>query len=181
MTDSAAPSVPAANVNEYLRAAVQTASPAALHGMIVDAAVRFSNTAAELLADGPDRDEKGGYDALDRAMGCVTELISGVNPKAAGFHGEDGEAGRAIAEGVAARFAFSLERLAEAGRTNAAAPAREAARVLAAHAETWRELLGGTTAEGASAEDWSANNEPIAFTPAAAPVAAPAESRSWAA
>jgi len=173
----AARPVNARPVNDYLRAAVSTANPATLHGMIVDAAVRFSSSAAELLADGPDRDEAAGYAALDRATACVAELIAGVKPDAVGA-GEEGEAGRSVAEDVRGRFVFCLARLAEAGRANSAAPARDAARVLAVHAETWRTLMRGVadeTADGAPAA------EPVAFTPAAAPTDAPAASRSWAA
>ncbi|QDT15206.1 flagellar export chaperone FliS [Alienimonas californiensis] len=177
MTD-AAPPVPARN--DYLRAAVTTANPATLHGMLADAAVRFSSRAADLLADGPDRDEAGGYAALDRATALVAELFAGVKPNAAAATGEDADAGRAIAEGVRARFAFCLGRLAEAGRNNAAAPARDAARVLTVHAETWRELLLGSAGQGGAAA--APSPEPLTFAPAPAPpAAASAASRSWAA
>ena len=152
----------------YLRAAVSTASPAGLHGLVADAAVRFSARAAALLAEGPGRDEAAGFAALEKAIGCVAELLAGVKPDAAG-------ADPVVADGVAGRFAFCLGRLAEAGRTNAAAPAADAARVLTAHAETWRELLRGAAAES--------GGEPVAFVPAAAPAAADGEAapRSWAA
>ncbi|MFH5805673.1 flagellar export chaperone FliS [Alienimonas sp. DA493] len=175
MTD-AAPYAPARN--DYLRTAVTTASPAALHGMLADAAVRFSARAAELLAEGPDRDEAAGYAALDRATALVAELLSGVKPDAAAA---DGEAARTVAEGVQARFAFCLGRLAEAGRTNAAAPIRDAVRVLTVHADTWRELLGSAEGPGGTALE-AASPEPLPFVPAPAPeAAASAAPRSWAA
>ncbi|MEM9702193.1 MAG: flagellar export chaperone FliS [Planctomycetota bacterium] len=185
MTDFAAPVV-----NEYLRETVATASPAALHGMIVEGAVRFSQAAAKHLAPGPSWDEAAGYAALDRATACVAELIAGVNPQAAGAAApETGPVGEAIAQGVAGRFAFCLSRLADAGRLNDPAPARDAARVLQAHAETWQELLrseeSGLTAAlqpGSPRSVPAPKSEPIAFTPAAAStVANRAASRSWAA
>ena len=184
MTDapafSPAGTVSPAGGNDYLEAAVLTASPAALHGMIADAAVRFSAAAAEALADGPDRDEAAGYAALDRAVACVSELIAGVKPEAA-RHEPGGEAAGAVAESVAGRFAFCLGRLADAGRTNSAGPARDAARVLGVHAETWRELLRGDAGANAGAS----TGEPVAFAPMAAPAAeadaAPPAPRSWAA
>ncbi len=175
--------------NDYLKSAVATASPAALHGMIADAAVRFSNLAAAHLSDGLDRDEAAGYAALDRATACVAEMLSGVNPKAAGTGGEVGEA---VAAGVADRFAFCLRRLSDAGRLNDPAPIRDAARVLSVHAETWRELLGGgaatPAAEDATPQTMTAETAapraftpaPRAFTPAPA-AAASAAPRSWAA
>ena len=163
--------------NDYLKSAVWTASPAALHGMIADAAVRFSAAAAEALADGPGRDEAAGYAALDRAVACVSELIAGVKPEAA-RHEPGGEAAEAVAESVAGRFAFCLGRLADAGRTNSAGPARDAARVLGVHADTWRELLRGDAGSGAH----EPAAEPVAFVPMAAPAdAAPPAPRSWAA
>ena len=151
----------------YLNAAVSTAPPAALHGMLADAAVRHAAAAAAKLAA---RDEAGGHAALEKASAIVAELLGGVRP-----HAAPDDAARAVAEGVAARFQFCLERLAESGRTNAPAGAADAARVLTVHAETWRELLrGGAAGTGGAAA------EPLAFAPAAAPVGEPVR-RSWAA
>ena len=151
----------------YLNAAVSTAPPAALHGMLADAAVRHSGAAAAQLAAG---DEAGGYAALEKASALVAELLGGVRP-----HAAPDEDARAVAEGVAARFQFCLERLADSGRTNAPAGAADAARVLTVHAETWRELLrGGDGVKGDVAA------EPLAFAPAAAPAGEPVR-RSWAA
>ena len=66
--------------NRYLEAAVTTASPARLHGMIADAAVRHATAAAAALAAG-DRD--GGHRACSKAIACAAELLAGLDPAAA--------------------------------------------------------------------------------------------------
>ena len=162
------PPSPLSPLNAYLETAVLTAPPARLHGMIADAAVRHAAAAAAALAAG---DREGGHRAAGRATACCAELIAGLDPRAAGGRMKE------VTDALAGQFAFCLGKLSEADRTGEAAPAADAARVLAVHAATWRELLLG-----------SADAAPA--TAAAVPATAPAAfgdggdepvARSWAA
>ena len=118
-----------------------TASPAKLHGMVADAAVRHAAAAAEALAAG---DREAGHLACSKASACAADLVAGLNPDAAGA----GDAGakeemkevKEVTDRLAGLFAFCVEKLCEADRTGEPAPAADAARVLGVHAETWREL-----------------------------------------
>ena len=153
-------------MTDYLETAVFTASPAALHGMLADAAVRHATAAAAALENG---DREAGHLACAKASGCVGELLSGLNADAAGG------AMRETVEAITAQFAFCLRNLAEADRAGDAAPAAAAARVLTVHAETWRELraaLGGDPAPAAPVTP-AAAFAPAAFTHAPAPTRPP--------
>ena len=137
----------------YLETAVFTASPAALHGMVADAAVRHASAAADRLAAG---DREGGHLACSKATGCVAELLGGLDRGAAG--GAAGEMNE-VTDRLAGLFAFCLGKLSAADRTGEAAAAADAAKVLTVHAETWRELraaLGPDAPPAAAPESTSA-------------------------
>ena len=112
----------------YLSARVTTAPPERLHAMVVDGAVRWATRAADALDIG---DREAGHLAASKGLGLVSELIAGLNR----------EVDADLADRTAALFAFAFARLAEADRTGTPGPARDAARVLSAHRETWAELL----------------------------------------
>ena len=153
-------------MNAYLETAVLTASPARLHGMIAEAALRHATAAAGALEAG---DREAGHLAASRAIACVAELVNGLAPDAAAPDPGTGTT-RELTAALAGQFGFCLEKLSEADRTGAPAPGADAARVLAVHVETWRELLAALPAEG-----------PAGAGPAAAGADGPPVARSWAA
>ena len=134
-------------MNGYLETAVLTASPARLHGMVADAAVRHAAAAAAALAAG---DREAGHRACSKAIGCAAELLAGLTPDAAGDGGGgDGDV-KAVTGRLGALFAWCVERLAEADRAGEPAPAADAARVLGVHAQTWRELQAALAGDAAA-------------------------------
>jgi flagellar protein FliS len=113
---------------EYLAARVLTASPRALHLLVVDGALRHMARAEELLETG---DRSAAHASLNDARAFVGELLLGVNADEAD----------PVAANVASLFTFAYRRLVEAEIHGSADKVREAARVLRVHRETWSELL----------------------------------------
>ncbi|MEM1060872.1 MAG: flagellar export chaperone FliS [Planctomycetota bacterium] len=120
---------------EYLTTRVLSASPAELHLMTVDGALRHASHAKRAIETG---DTETAAAALASARGFVTELISGLNQKAE----------PELVGGVASLFVFALRRLAEAElKPTEPALVADAITTLAAHREAWKELIDSGAAD----------------------------------
>ncbi len=136
---------------EYLAARVMTASPQALHLLVVEGAIRHAMRAESALMAG---DAATGSAALAEARAFVGELLGGLDKNSA-----PETVGK-----VAALFVFAYRRLAEADIERNAAKVADALTVLRTHRDTWRELTQQLVA---------APMEPVPAPPAATPAPRP--------
>ncbi|MEM6654231.1 MAG: flagellar export chaperone FliS [Planctomycetota bacterium] len=125
---------------QYLENRVNTASPAQLHLMLIDGAIRFAGEAA-------DRYEANDVDAasrpLRRAMDIASELLASVR------HSET-----ELNQKLASLYEFVFTRLTMAFVNTDRDKLAEAVRILEVQRETWRqacEKSSGASSHGASA------------------------------
>jgi len=122
--------------DEYLETRVMTATPAQLHLMVIDGAVRFAASADESLSEG---DFEAAHFSLNRAREFVTELIGGLNEE----HASE------LTEQLKALFAFVFRNLVEADMERNAAKVRDALKILRMHRESWTAMLTQFNSESA--------------------------------
>ncbi len=110
--------------DEYLENQVMTATPARLHLMVVDGAIRYAKLAVESLEND---DIEGWHMALNRSRQFVCEIVGGL----------DSEVAPEIAENLKALFAFVLQKMMLADAERDPEMVRAALSVLEIHRETW--------------------------------------------
>ena len=130
---------------EYLEAKVMTATPAQLHLMVVDAAIRYTTQAVGGL-------EEHNYEithlALNNARSFVAELISGL----------DEEQAPELTKQLQGLFFFVYRNLVDADLKHDVSLVHDANKILRMHRETWVELTENLKSEVALAAD--SNNVP---------------------
>jgi len=136
--------------DEYLETQVMTATPAQLHLMVIDGAVRFSTRAEEALDES---DFEAAHFSLNTARDFVTELIGGLNDE----HAPE------ITERLKALFAYVYRNLVEADMERDVTKVRDALKILRMHRESWTALMAQLNSD-------SANNGPVP----------PPQGRNWA-
>ncbi|MCA9246521.1 MAG: flagellar export chaperone FliS [Planctomycetales bacterium] len=135
--------------NTYLETEVLTATPQKLQLMLIDGAIRFSQRARTLWAEG---DDAGAGDCVLRAQEIMGELLQ----SASGTKSD-------ITEKLSAIYLFVFSQLTEAYLERDAKRIDEVIRVLEVERETWRQVC----------EKFGARLEitiPDAHLPAAAPI-----------
>ena len=134
---------------EYLAAKVAQASPADLHFLTIDGAVRATERAREALAI---ENREAAATAFDEARGFLSELLSGLRDDAA----------PELAAQLRGLFSWALRELAEAEMAQSLARTEAVVGPLAIHRDTARQLadaIGRGAVEAAPPE--------LAATPAA--------------
>lgn len=135
--------------DDYLTTRVLSASPAELHLMTVEGALKHARRAAAAHEAGKPKKASA---ELAIARGFVTELLSGLNL----------DANAEIAAGVGSLFVFAMRRLAEAElKPDEPELVADAITTLEAHRDGWRELMDVLPNEPAS--------EPAAGSPTSGP------------
>lgn len=114
--------------DEYLETRVMTATPAQLHLLVVDGAVRCAVRAEEALSAS---DFEAAHFSLNDARDFVTELIGGLNEE----HAPE------ITEPLKALFAFVYRNLVEADMQRSVAKVRDALKILRLHRESWTLMM----------------------------------------
>lgn len=109
----------------YLENEVLSASPAKLHLLLVEGAMRTAEQARHHWREG--RQEQA-FESLVRAQEIVTEMMGGLNR----------EALPELTGRLAAVYLFIFRALVEAGLRHSEAKLDEAVRILAIERETWR-------------------------------------------
>ncbi len=113
---------------QYLKAAVMTASPEQLQLMLLDGAIRFATRGGQALQE---RDYEASFNALDRAQRIVLELNNGlcreVNPP--------------LVDQMAALYGFVYRRLVDANVTHDLQAIQDALKILRHQRETWAMLI----------------------------------------
>lgn len=120
--------------DEYLEAQVMTATPAQLHLMVIDGAVRFAARADESLSEG---DFETAHFSLNTARDFVTELIGGLNEE----HAPE------LTEQLKALFAYVYRNLVEADMERNVAKVRDAVKILRMHRESWVTMMAQLKSE----------------------------------
>lgn len=113
---------------EYLEMKVLTASPAQLHLLILEGAIRHARQAREALVS---QDWEASFDLLNRSREFVSELLGGL---------KDDQAPEMV-ESLKQLFTFAYRNLALADLEREPTRVDSALRVLELHRETWLELL----------------------------------------
>ena len=113
---------------EYLRNAVNTASPEQLHMMLLDGAVRFSKQAREAIEK---RDYETSCDKLIRAQKIIVQLQNGLRP----------EVNRELCEQMASLYSFIYNRLVDANLAHEVKPIDDALVILHEQQDTWRIVI----------------------------------------
>ena len=131
--------------SEYLEAKVNTASPAQLHLMLIDGALRFGRQAEKGLLRG---DEEAAHPPLLRAMDIVGEMLAGVR-------GGESE----VNEKLTKLYEFVYARLTSVYVNTDHKRMAEALRILEYERETWRQACEKAAGEA------SAGKAPKAFAP----------------
>ena len=112
---------------EYLESKVMTATPAQLHLMVVDGAIRYATQAVQAL-------DEHNYEttnlALNNARAFVAELISGL----------DEEQAPELVGQLKGLFFFVYRNLVDADLKHDVGMVHDALKVLRMHRETWVEL-----------------------------------------
>ena len=114
---------------QYLEAAVMTASREKLHLMLIEGALRLAERALDQRRTGREDDA---FTAILRAREILNELICGIKHEGADE----------LTRRVAAIYVFIFRRLVEAGYPRQEQPLEEAIRVLRIERETWRQVCG---------------------------------------
>lgn len=145
------------NIAKYLTQQVMTAPPAKLVFMLYDKAILSLKEAIAAI-------EAGNIEARWKANKRAYEIISHM------WSTLDLESGGEIAENLDRLFSYMLSRLPDVDFNNDPAPAQEVIGLLEPLRQAWRELAGGTAAQGAagtpSNPDGSATRNPEqAFSP----------------
>ena len=129
---------PAEEPNAYLRTKVLSASPAELRLMLIDGAIRFTEQAREgLLA----RNYEQSFEGFSKARAIVTELISGLNPKA------DAE----LYERLTGLYTFIFTRMVDASSERSTEILDEVLDLFRFERETWVMLIENLAGENVSA------------------------------
>ena len=110
---------------DYLEQRIKTASPAQLHLMLIEGAIRFANQADKQF-EGNEVDAAA--DPLRRAMDIVSELLAGVK------HSDDD-----VNIKLAALYQFIFTRLTMAYVNTDRSKLTEAIKILGVERETWRQ------------------------------------------
>ncbi len=113
---------------EYLEMKVLTASPAQLHLLILEGAIRHARQARESLVS---QDWETSFELLNRSREFVSELLGGLNAEQA----------PEMVESLKQLFTFAFRNLALADLEREPTRVDSAVHVLELHRETWLELL----------------------------------------
>lgn len=113
---------------QYLRAAVLTATAEQLHLMLVDGAIRFALRGADCLEA---NDSEGAFHAFDRAQRIVLQMQAGLRRE---VHPE-------IVDQLSGLYNFIYRRLIDANVRRDRKAVDDALRILRHHRETWAMLL----------------------------------------
>ncbi|MFN0137080.1 MAG: flagellar export chaperone FliS [Phycisphaerae bacterium] len=136
---------------EYLKSAVQTATPEQLQVMLFDGAIRFSLRGREAIER---KDHEATFNNIERAQRIVLEIAGGlkrdVNPE--------------VADRMSALYNFVYRRLVDAVMEHSTAAVDDALRILRQERETWQVIVDKLSKEGLR----GGAALPTAGTPAAA-------------
>lgn len=123
---------------EYLKSAVQTATPEQLQVMLFDGAIRFSLRGREAIER---KDYEATFNNLERAQRIVLEIAGGlkrdVNPE--------------LTDRMSALYNFIFRRLVDAVMERSAAAVDDALRILRAERDTWQAIVDKLSKEGVRA------------------------------
>ncbi len=134
----------------YFESKVMTASPAQLHLMLIEGAIRFCTKASQEL----ERQNEGhANEAMMRAIDIVGELLAGVR-------GRDDEINRKLSD----LYLFLFHTLTSAYVNTDAVKLADVLRILEFERETWQ-----LACERAHAEDSPARRKTVVGTPIVAP------------
>ena len=128
--------------NAYLQTKVLTASPAELRLMLIDGAIRFTEQARAGLKE---RDYEKSFEGFSKARSIITELISGLNPKA------DPE----LCDRLTGLYTYIFTRLVEASSERSVDILDEVIEIIRFERETWSLLVETLSRENASAASMS--------------------------
>jgi len=117
--------------DEYLRGAVETASPEQLQLMLYDGAIRFARQGREALVR---KDFETSCDKLIKAQRIVVEMQNGLRH----------EANPVLCDQLASLLGFCYARLVDANVKHDSRAIDEALQILEHQRETWRILLDKT-------------------------------------
>jgi flagellar protein FliS len=132
---------PVVGGEQYLEAAIRTASPARLRLMLIERAIEVSSRLAEVWRNG---ETPGSNEHSLKLLELLSELLSGVVGGKS-----DGE--NAICQKVADLYVFLSQHLIAAESSSDAGSIDEIRIVLAAEAETWRAVCAQEVATPATA------------------------------
>lgn len=136
---------------EYLASRVTTASPAQLHLMLIDGAIRFAGEADKKFEA---NDIDGASHPLRRAMDIASELLASVRHSKSDLNTK-----------LAALYEFIFTRLTMAHVNTDREKLAEAIRILHAQRETWRQACeiaaGAQTAKPAGSEEPRGPHKPL--------------------
>lgn len=113
---------------EYLKNAVNTATPEQLQLMLLDGAIRFTRRGIEAIES---RSIEAAFHALERAQRIVLQLNEGLQR----------EANPELVDQMSSLFTFIYQRLVEASMRRSRQPADDALRILLHQRETWELLI----------------------------------------
>jgi len=142
----------ASSNRDYLEQRIKTASPAQLHLLLIEGALRFANLADKGFQD---NDEQTAADPLRRAMDIVSELLAGVK------HSQDD-----VNLKLAQLYQFVFTRLTMAYVNTDRSKLIEAIRILDIERETWRQACEKVASDQPAGAARVAEPKP---TPAIAP------------
>lgn len=128
----------AATNRDYLQQRILTSSPAQLHLMLIEGAIRFAERAGQLFEA---NDAEAAAEPLLRAMDITSELLAGVR------HSRD-----EVNVKLASLYEFIFTRLTMAYVNTDREKLAEAQRVLAYERDTWRMALEQAQANDEAAE-----------------------------
>lgn len=117
---------------QYLEAAIRTASPARLRLMLIERAIEVSGRLAEVWRNG---EAPGSNEHSLKLLDLLGELLSGVV-------GGDSDSENDVCQKVADLYVFLSQHLVAAESSSDAESIDEIKIVLAAEAETWRAVCG---------------------------------------
>jgi flagellar protein FliS len=132
----------------YLENEVLSASPAKLHLLLIEGALRVAEQARQHWRDG---NNEQAFEALVRAQEIVTEMTAGLNREAA----------PEITGRLSAVYLFIFRALVEAGLRHSEAKLDEALRVLAIERDTWRAVCAKLKSEADSTPESTTSGTPL--------------------
>ena len=143
------PTVPSTNLtnatakptpNAYLQTRVMAASPAELRLMLIEGAIRFTEQAKTGIEESHPENMFIGF---SKARAIITELISGLNPKAA----------PELCERLTSLYTFVFTRLVDASSERSSEICNEVLGLLRYEQETWTLLVSTLANENESASN----------------------------
>ena len=128
--------------NAYLKTRVMSASPAELRLLLIEGAIRFCDQARSGISEG---NPEMIFIGFSKARAIITELISGLNPKAA----------PELCERLTSLYTFVFTRLVDASSERSSEICDEVLGLLRYEQETWSLLVTTLANENESASNIS--------------------------